>query len=109
MDENILRKVVEEVVNKAVEPINQRLGGIEERLDDPETGLKRTNERLKSVWEQTTQLSEDMTEVKDSLGKIELVNQQTSQNVTKLSKRVKTLEDNVGISAPPELTLAEVS
>lgn len=39
MDENTLRKVVEEVVNNAVSPLKQI-------LEDPDTGLKRLNERM---------------------------------------------------------------
>ena len=39
MDENRLKAIVEEVVNKAIEPINQR-------LDDPDNGLAAIKSQL---------------------------------------------------------------
>ena len=53
MDENKLKKIVEEVINTTIEPIKQRLDvitnqldGVSNQLDDSDTGLKRINDRL---------------------------------------------------------------
>ncbi|OGE19654.1 hypothetical protein A3J19_01995 [Candidatus Daviesbacteria bacterium RIFCSPLOWO2_02_FULL_41_8] len=46
MDENKFKAIIEEAINKAVEPIREQLNGVVNRLDDPDTGLKRINDRL---------------------------------------------------------------
>lgn len=102
MEENKLRSIVEQVVNKAVEPITQRLdsvesklGGIEARLDDPDTGLKRLNERMDANTAAVVKLEStingygDMYKINDS-------------NIRKMEKRLETVEEDARIEVPPE-------
>src|SRR3989337_2959629 len=101
MDEDKLKKIVEEVVNTAIEPINQRLYGITGRLDDPDTGLKRINERLDANTAAVMELEKTM----KGYGDMYKIN---DSNIRKIEKRVETLEENVGLESPQEFTLAEV-
>lgn len=109
MDEDKLKKIVEEVVNTAIEPINQRLDGITNRLDgvsnqldDPDTGLKRINERLDANTAAVMELEKTV----NGYGDMYKIN---DANVRKVEKRVESLEENAGIKSPEEFTLAEVS
>lgn len=91
MDEDKLKAIVEEVVNKAIEPITQR-------LDDPDTGLKRLNNRMDAntaavvELEKTVKGYADMYKINDS-------------NIRKTEKRLETLEENDNIDVPPEFRL----
>lgn len=51
MDEDKLRVIVEEVINKAVDPLKKR-------LEDPETGLKRINEKLDANTESVVSIEQ---------------------------------------------------
>lgn len=105
MDENKLKIIVKEVVNEAVDPIRKQLGAIEDkignienRLDDPDTGLKRLNKRLDAntaaviELEKTVKGYGDMYKINDS-------------NIRKMEKRLETLEKDAGVAVPPELQL----
>lgn len=105
MDENKFKAIVEEVVNKAVEPIRKQLEdpdtglvAINRRLDDPDTGLKRLNNRMDAntaavmELEKTVKGYGDMYKINDS-------------NIRKMEKRLETLEEDVGVKVPPELQL----
>lgn len=95
MDENKLRAIVEEVVNKAVEPIIQR-------LDDPDTGLKILNDRMDANTAAVVKLEStvngygDMYKINDS-------------NIRKMEKRLETVEEDAGIEVPPEFHLEPLS
>lgn len=125
--------IVDEKINKAIKPIkqtlntvtkqlgdpktglksiNNRLDGITTRLDDPKTGLGRLNGRFDILWEQTVSLTEDMTEVKEtleshsaSLKRLETNTEHSRDNVHRVDKRVSTIEAQLGISPPPELVI----
>lgn len=109
MDENKLKAIVEEVVNKAVEPITQRLDGVESklgdieaRLDNPDTGLKRLNDRMDANTAAVVKLEStingygDMYKINDS-------------NIRKMEKRLETVEEDAGIAVPPEYHLEPLS
>lgn len=109
MDEDKLKKIVEEVVNGAVDPIKQMLNdpdtglkAINKRLDDSDTGLAAINRRLDAntaavmALEKTVNGYGDMYKINDS-------------NIRKIEKRVETLEENAGIESPQEFILADVS
>jgi len=91
MDENKLKAIVEEAVNKAVEPITQR-------LDDPDTGLKRINDRLDA---NTTAVMELEKTVK-GYGDMYKINK---SNIERLDERLSEVEENVNIVSPPELAI----
>lgn len=101
-DENKLKAIIEEVVNKAVEPITQRLNGIDGQLKDPDTGLKRLNNRMDAntaaviELEKTVKGYGDMYKINDS-------------NIRKVEKRLETLEEDADVEVPPELQLADVA
>ncbi len=76
--------------------------------------LKPVTKRLDALWEQTGKLTEDMTEVKDTLRshsaalkRIELKVTNSTENIQKLDKRLTTVESKTGIAAPPELTISQ--
>lgn len=102
MDENQFKVIIEEVVNKAVEPIREQLNGVVSRLDDPDTGLKRINDRLDS---NTRAIMELETTVK-GYGDMYKIN---DSNLRKVEKRVETLEDKAGVVVPEEFHLAAVA
>ena len=91
MDENRLKAIVEEVVNKTIEPINQR-------LDDPDNGLAAIKSQLDAASagvatiEQKINAYGDMYKINDS-------------NIRKVEERVETLEEDSGVNVPPELRL----
>ncbi|MBI2196581.1 hypothetical protein HYU45_03115 [Candidatus Daviesbacteria bacterium] len=99
MDENKFKAIIEEAINKAIEPVKEQLNGVVTRLDDPDTGLKRINDRLdantRAVMELETTVKGygDMYKINDS-------------NLRKMEKRVETLEDKAGVVVPEEFHLA---
>ncbi len=95
MDEDKLRTIVEDVVNKAVEPIKQQ-------LSDPDTGLRRLNDSVDAntaavmELEKTVKGYGDMYKINDS-------------NIRKMEKRLETVEEEAGVKVPPEFQLADVA
>ena len=91
MDEDKLKKIVEDVVNKAIDPINQR-------LDDPDNGLHAIKSQLDAASagvatiEQKINAYGDMYKMNDS-------------NIRKMEKRLETVEEKEDIDVPPELQL----
>lgn len=91
MDEKKLKTIIEEVVNKALEPVNQK-------LDDPDTGLAAINRRLDAntgavvELEKTVKGYADMYKINDS-------------NIRKMEKRLEPLEEKADVSVPPEFLL----
>ncbi len=98
MDENTLKKVVEE----AIKPLKNQIDGVISRLDDPDTGLKRLNERVESNTGAIMELEKTVKGYADSY-KI------NDTNIRKAVKRVETLEDKAGVSVPEGLQLAAMS
>ncbi len=82
--------------------MNGKLDNIEERLDDPDTGLKRINDRLDvnsaslAVIELEIKGHGDAYKINDS-------------NIRKMEKRLEGVERKEGIEVPPELQLAEIA
>lgn len=98
MDEDKLKTIVEDVVNKAVKPIKQTLDGVTARLDDSDTGLAAINRRLDSntgaimELEKTVKGYGDMYKINDS-------------NIRKMETRLETVEEDSGLNVPHELLL----
>lgn len=67
--------------------------------------LKPVHKKLDSLWDQTVKLTEEVTEIKDTLETHAASADQTNENVSKMNKRLIEVESNLGISPPPELTL----
>ena len=123
MDEDKLKNIVGEVVNKAVEPIIQRLSGVEDRLGgvedrlggvedrlggvegelhDPDTGLSAINRRL----DVNTAAIVELEAIINGYGDTYKIN---DSNIRKMQKRLETLEDHAGIDILPELHLSDVA
>lgn len=98
MTNDDFKKILDEVLK----PLKKDIGSVRDRLDDPDTGLKRINERLDSntaavmELEKTVKGYADMYKINDS-------------NTRKMEKRVETLEENADIRPPSELQLADVA
>lgn len=82
--------------------MNGKLDLIEERLDDPDSGLEAINRRLDAntgavvELEKTVKGYADMYKINDS-------------NIRRMEKRIKPLEENDGINVPPEYQLEPLS
>lgn len=78
--------------------MNGKLDNIEDRLDDPDTGLAAINRRLDVntaavlELESTVKGYADMYKINDS-------------NIRRMEKRLEPLEEKIGVSVPPELQL----
>lgn len=85
------------IIKEELEPTNQKIGNIEQKLD--------------VLWDQTVTLTENMNEVKETLKShseaLKRIEEKHGGNIGKLSKRVTTTEIRLGISTPPELTVIE--
>lgn len=91
MDENKLKAIVEEVVNRAVDPIK-------EQLSDPDTGLAAINRRLDANTAAVVEVESTLSGYADAY--------KTNQaNIERLDVRVSELEENAGIIPPPELVI----
>ncbi|MFH0936747.1 MAG: hypothetical protein V1808_00430 [Candidatus Daviesbacteria bacterium] len=102
---NQIRGVVKEEINSALKPIEKRTEGIEEQLNDPDTGLRKINEKLDALWDQTAGLTEDVTEIKESIKSQTSTLNQTNGNLEKIDKRLTKVENHLGIVPSPELTM----
>ena len=91
MDENKLKSIVEEVVNKAVDPIK-------EQLNDPDIGLAAINKRLDANTAAIVQLESTV----NGYGDMYKINK---SNIERLDDRVAELEENADITPPPELAI----
>lgn len=72
MDENKLKAIVEE----AVKPLKDQLNGVINRLDDPNTGLKRLNERVDANTAAVMKLEETV----NGYGDMYKINESTLDN-----------------------------
>ncbi len=97
-DLNQIRGVVKEEIDSALEPIKGTLADHSKKLD--------------ALWDQTVELTEDMTEVKETqdshtaaFKRIELKIEKNSEDIEKVDKRLTETEGHLGIVPPPELTL----
>lgn len=108
-DEDIkkLRGVVKTEIGTAVKPINAGLGQLK-------TGLNRVERRLDILWEQVGKVTGDLENIKDKLSihtnylkKIDQNVDHNSENVRGINKRLRTVENQLGIVPPPELNIIE--
>lgn len=90
-DLNQIRGVIKEEINSSIEPVVKKLD---------------------ILWEQTVELTENMTEVQETLAshtetlkRIVANTEHEAENAGKLNKRVRTIEDQLGIVSPPELAV----
>lgn len=91
MDENKLKVIIEEAVNKAVEPIK-------EQLNNHDTGLAAINRRLDTNTAAVVELESTIRGYADAY-------KTNKANIERLDDRVSTLEDRSGITSPPELII----
>jgi DNA uptake protein ComE-like DNA-binding protein len=101
MDEDKMRKIMKEVVDEAITPINQRLGTIEEKLNDQESGLSSLRESVDANTASVVELEKTI----NGYGDMYKMN---NDNIIKLGKRMTTVEDELAINPPEELLLGEV-
>lgn len=90
--------------------LNQIRGAVKEEIS---TALEPVVNKLDALWDQTVKLTEDMTEVQETLNshttalkQIATNTEHNRDNIVKLDKRVHDLEDQAGIVPPPEFTIA---
>ena len=103
---------------KTLETHTRILGQHTKMLSEHTKTLAKQGKKLNDVWDHAGTLTEDLTRVQikfesltkilnqhtDSLNRIEANAERNSDDVSKLDKRVTTLEDQSGIVPPPELT-----
>lgn len=76
--------------------MNKKLDGLGDRLDDPDTGLKRINERLDSNTAAIVELESTIKGYADAY-------KANDTNIRKAEKRLEILEEDAGVNIPPEL------
>lgn len=91
-------------VKKDLEIVNNRLGSVGKQLNDPKTGLKRINEKLDALWDQTVKLTANEENVKESLKNKTASLNRANDNIKRVDKRLRAVENHSGIVPPPELT-----
>lgn len=116
MDANTLKKIVEEVVTKAVEPIKEQLNGIVNRLDDPDTGLVAINSRLDDSETGLVAINNRLDANTGAIMNLEKTVKGyadsykiNDSNIRRMEKRVETLEDKAGVDVPEEFHLAAMA
>lgn len=86
-------------------------GAIKEEV---ETSIKPVNKKLDILWEQVEKVTGDLENIKDKLSihtnylkKIDQNVDHNSENVRGINKRLRTVENQLGIVPPPELNIIE--
>ena len=82
--------------------MNKKFDEMMDRLDDPETGLKR-------IYEQLMANTGSLVTIEGKINVYDDMYQMNNDNVKKLDKRLDLLEEDAGVEVPPELQLADVS
>lgn len=96
MDEDKLRSVVEEVVNKAVKPLHDAQEEFRKELDEVKNTIeKRVLPPLIYVETTVKSYADRYVTNEDHIGR--------------LDKRLNTVEENLGIQPPQELTIPSVN
>ncbi|MFW6030612.1 MAG: hypothetical protein ACOCRO_10255 [Halanaerobiales bacterium] len=95
MDKELI-KTLEEMFDKKLEPINDRLSSIEKNIHAIKDQQDKDSKRLKSVFEQTAALSEFRTEINNKIDdikdEVEFLTKKEIENekdIFKLKKRVQ--------------------
>lgn len=94
--------------------MNKKLDEQGKKLDEHGRILKEHGRVLKVVFDHSGKLTEDITDIKDTLHsqsailkQITSFEERNSENMGKINKRVHELEIKAGIAPPPELTIVE--
>ena len=110
-------------INKKLGTVDEKLNGIDGRLDGVDEKLNVMDKRLNGIDGRLDQHQANFDEINKKLDQhtSALVNientikiysdmyQINNDNVRKLEKRIDVLEDKNGVSAPPELRLANLA
>lgn len=92
MDDNDLKKIadlVDERINKALEPVKQQ-------LEDPDTGLKRISRKLDANTESVVTIEREIKAYADSY-------KENQRNIERLDIRLNTVEEELSIEPPEDL------
>lgn len=92
MNDDDLKKIaglVDERVNKALEPIKQQ-------LENPEIGLKRITEKLDANTESLITIEKEIKSYADSY-------KENQRNIKRLDTRLNTVEEELAIEPPEDL------
>lgn len=101
-DVNKLREVIKEEVTSAVQ--KEVRTAVQEELKLINKKLNKLN-KLDALWDQTVRITEQLTEVQETLETHTALLNKHSEDMEKLDKRLITVEGNLGIVAPPERTI----
>lgn len=95
--------LVDERINKALEPIKQQLGSrdanlkmISQQLDDPDTGLKRIVKKLDANTESIVTIEKEVKSYADSY-------KENQRNIKRLDTRLNVVEEELAIEPPEDL------
>ncbi len=86
------------ILDKVLESINKRFDGIEEQLNDSDSGLPALNRRMDVNTEAIVELESTIKGYADAY-------KTNKVNIERLDDRVSKLEDNSGIIPPPEFAI----
>lgn len=98
-------EVVDEKINKALEPVNKKLDALWDQTADLTVNMTAVQETQKShtkILKSHTNLLNSHTK---ALSNLEANTASMAGNIRKLNKRLKAVEDKSGLVPPPELSL----
>ena len=105
MNDDELKKIanlIDKRMDKALQPIKKQLSFIKERLDDPETGLKRISEQLDAN-------TSSLVKIEQTLGGYKESYQINKFNIERLDTRLTTVEESLSINPPEDLKVPHFS
>ena len=97
MDENRLKTIVEEVVNRAVEPIKSDLAGVKEDLKGVRNEVAGVKEDLKGVRNEVAGVKEDLVEMKETQEEHTRRLEALAGDTEQLLDDVKGIRDEIGL------------
>src|SRR3989344_8834327 len=102
MTANDLKQIgdlVDEKINKAIEPLRQGINGVKQNMD----GIKQTLEEVKNTQE--TRVLPPVTYIETTVKSYADRYVANEDHIRRLDKRLSTVEDNLKIQPPEELTI----
>ncbi len=97
MDENKLKTIVEEAINKAVDPIKEDLNGIKKDLSGVKKDLSGVKEDLSGVKEDLSGVKKDIDGIKGTLKDHTRKFEALSGDTEQLLDDVKGIRDEIGL------------
>lgn len=104
-----IRGAVKEEIKIALEPIKKTVEETENNLEAVQKAVNENTRKLDILWDQVKIVTVGLEEIKEDHGaalkRIEEKLEIKTDDIKKLDKRVIVVESQLGVVAPPELTI----